>query len=66
MNTVGTVSDVALNRIGPEEVVKFETLKKIILRMAHESGLTQNDKCPSEWNQWPVEGHLMDARVQGE
>ena len=21
--------------------------------MAHESGLTQSDKCPHEWNKWP-------------
>ena len=49
----GQCSNVVLNRIGPKDIVKYETLKDIILRMAHESGLTQSDKCPHEWNQWP-------------
>ena len=31
-------SDVVLNRIGSKDIVKYETLKNIILRMAHESG----------------------------
>ena len=33
----GQCTDVVLNRIGPKDFVKYETLKNIILRMAHES-----------------------------
>ena len=58
-------SDVALNRIGSEEIVQYEMLKKLILRMAHESGLSQNDKCPAEWNLWPEDFGLPSSRNTG-
>ena len=51
-----------LNKIGSENIVKYETLKNIILRMAHESGLTQSDKCPHEWNKWPGDFGLPSIR----
>ena len=58
----GQCSDVVLNKIGSENIVKYETLKNIILRMAHESGLTQSDKCPHEWNKWPGDFGLPSIR----
>ena len=51
--------------IGSEEIVQYEMLKKLILRMAHESGLSQNDKCPAEWNLWPEDFGLPSSRNTG-